>query len=483
MRNSFVKLLCAVSLCMMVSCMEKEDTPPHFVHVESVAFNVKDGKLTLPETHTCQLEIIFTPADCGSKKVTWSNTDGTVATVSPEGLITAKSEGVTVIGIQTDDMRRKAEVEVTVTPFVAENPITSITLDRDRIEYDYFDDAPDEPVALKATIVPAFPTISTLEWTSSDAAVATVDQSGLVTPVSHGRTVIRANAMDGSDQYAECVVTVKGIKDLNYDSGDPYYRKVYLPVNIEVTASDGSKVIQTWLDRNLGAEQVATGPKDWHAYGSLFQWSRKADGHEQMLWTEEGGTLVNAPAEPDARVADRTLTGNSFIPVSAAPWDWAIQSSTDEAGLWGGAGGANPDLTFAAPLDDPQQANNPCQAGYRVPNADEMYRMAGSMLGTTIPDNKNTAVEDLAQKFAECALHIPAPGFLAHNTGSLTTNGSTLWISTSGSPSSGVCNNARRLYYTDSSVATSPYYRARGGSVRCIRDTPLSTVSLEDPAE
>lgn len=52
MRNSFVKLLCAVSLCMMVSCMEKEDTPPHFVHVESVAFNVKDGKLTLPETHT-----------------------------------------------------------------------------------------------------------------------------------------------------------------------------------------------------------------------------------------------------------------------------------------------------------------------------------------------------------------------------------------------------------------------------------------------
>lgn len=217
---------------MMVSCMEKEDTPPHFVHVESVAFNVKDGKLTLPETHTYQLEIIFTPADCGNKKVTWSNTDGTVATVSPEGLITAKSEGVTVIGIQTDDMRRKAEVEVTVTPFVAENPITSITLDRDRIEYDYFDDAPDEPVALKATIVPAFPTISTLEWTSS-----------------------------------------------------------------------------------------------------LFQWSRKADGHEQMLWAEEGGTLVNAPAEPDARVADRTLTGNSFIPVSAAPWDWAIQSSTDEAGL------------------------------------------------------------------------------------------------------------------------------------------------------
>lgn len=96
------------------------------------------------------------------------------STVSPEGLITAKSEGVTVIGIQTDDMRRKAEVEVTVTPFVAENPITSITLDRDRIEYDYFDDAPDEPVALKATIVPAFPTISTLEWTSSDAAVATL---------------------------------------------------------------------------------------------------------------------------------------------------------------------------------------------------------------------------------------------------------------------------------------------------------------------
>jgi uncharacterized protein (TIGR02145 family) len=35
-----------------------------------------------------------------------------------------------------------------------------------------------------------------------------------------------------------------------------------------------------WLDRNLGASQVAKSLNDTLAYGDLFQWGRKADGHQ-----------------------------------------------------------------------------------------------------------------------------------------------------------------------------------------------------------
>ncbi|MFU2126386.1 hypothetical protein ACLQ9G_10925, partial [Ornithobacterium rhinotracheale] len=63
---------------------------------------------------------------------------------------------------------------------------------------------------------------------------------------------------------------------------------------------------RTWLNNNLGAEYAninsphfnpAQGAKsltDENAYGSLFQWGRKPDGHELMNWkTSTHGTPAN----------------------------------------------------------------------------------------------------------------------------------------------------------------------------------------------
>lgn len=108
MKRFFCLFTALTAVLSLSSCMEKEDTPPHFVHVESVSFDVPT--LSLPETKTYSLQIIFTPEDCGNKKITWYNTNPEVATVSSEGLITAKAEGVTTIGIQTSDIDRKSVV-------------------------------------------------------------------------------------------------------------------------------------------------------------------------------------------------------------------------------------------------------------------------------------------------------------------------------------------------------------------------------------
>src|SRR5688572_22406021 len=40
-----------------------------------------------------------------------------------------------------------------------------------------------------------------------------------------------------------------------------------------------------WMDRNLGASQVATAYNDYLAYGHLFQWGRPADGHQLVNYT------------------------------------------------------------------------------------------------------------------------------------------------------------------------------------------------------
>lgn len=45
---------------------------------------------------------------------------------------------------------------------------------------------------------------------------------------------------------------------------------------VDVVGAGGA----TWMDRNLGATQVATSSSDTDAYGDLYQWGRFTDGHQ-----------------------------------------------------------------------------------------------------------------------------------------------------------------------------------------------------------
>jgi hypothetical protein len=55
-----------------------------------------------------------------------------------------------------------------------------------------------------------------------------------------------------------------------------------------------SKTGRVWLDRNLGATQVATKADDSAAYGHYYQWGRNDDGHEfkNSLTTQTQATIL-----------------------------------------------------------------------------------------------------------------------------------------------------------------------------------------------
>ncbi len=68
-----------------------------------------------------------------------------------------------------------------------------------------------ESVLLTASVQPEEASIKTLAWSSSNPAVATVDDSGLVTAHGVGTATITAMTTDGSNLSASCVVTVKSL--------------------------------------------------------------------------------------------------------------------------------------------------------------------------------------------------------------------------------------------------------------------------------
>ena len=62
---------------------------------------------------------------------------------------------------------------------------------------------------VKATVTPTSATNKKLKWISSNAKVATVNQSGKITAKGRGTATIKVMALDGSNKYATIKVTVK----------------------------------------------------------------------------------------------------------------------------------------------------------------------------------------------------------------------------------------------------------------------------------
>lgn len=82
-------------------------------------------------------------------------------------------------------------------------PATSIELDKTSAVI-----LEGETLQLTATVLPGYTTYKVVGWYSSNPAVATVDENGLVTAVSVGTATITAVTTDGSNLSASCNVTV-----------------------------------------------------------------------------------------------------------------------------------------------------------------------------------------------------------------------------------------------------------------------------------
>lgn len=80
--------------------------------------------------------------------------------------------------------------------------VETVTLDQEKLDL-----VTGNNTTLKATIAPETATNTMAVWTTTDAAVATVDQNGVVTAVAAGEATIKVTTLDG-EKTAECKVTV-----------------------------------------------------------------------------------------------------------------------------------------------------------------------------------------------------------------------------------------------------------------------------------
>ena len=83
---------------------------------------------------------------------------------------------------------------------------SSITLDHHSVTL-----YPEQTTTLTATILPSTVAVTTVNWTSSNPSVATVDAQGVITALSVGSTTVTASTTDGTALFDTCAVTVNPI--------------------------------------------------------------------------------------------------------------------------------------------------------------------------------------------------------------------------------------------------------------------------------
>ena len=147
-----------------------------------------------------QLVATVLPELTTNKGVVWSSSDMWVASVDENGLVRAYSVGEAVITATTiDGSNLSASCKVTVVSSLAQ----SITLDKTEVSL-----KATETATLVATVLPETTSNKSVEWTSSNEAVATVNNKGEVTAIAVGEVTITATTADGSNLTASCKVTV-----------------------------------------------------------------------------------------------------------------------------------------------------------------------------------------------------------------------------------------------------------------------------------
>lgn len=190
-----------------------------------------------------------------------------------------------------------------------------------------------------------------------------------------------------------------------------------------------------WMNKNLGATQVATSSTDHLAYGSLFQWGRSADGHETINWTSSTTTDGTEQARETITLSPSDTPGHDDFITSSGNW-----RSTPNANLWQGVSGTN----------------NPCPSGYRIPTNAEWNA-----------ERLAFATNNAAGAFA--SLKLPLPGIRLNSNGAMSSNGS-LGLYWASDYVNGI-NLAQRFTITSSSASSgSSSVPAFGMSVRCIKN-------------
>ena len=223
------------------------------VAVESVSLDKTEA--VLKEKETVKLNATVLPENADNKNVHFTSDNDAVAAVDDNGLVTALSSGEAVITVITEDGKKTAKCKITVEKEIIQLKTITIT------------NAPAElekgaQVQLGIKYIPDNTTQSkSVEWKTSDASVAIVSSTGLVTAKKTGTVTI--TAVSKADSSIQSKVTIKVLSHITDVTVTGPSGTLYTDTKYKFTAkitpddtTDNKTLIWSVSDSNIA--QIAT---------------------------------------------------------------------------------------------------------------------------------------------------------------------------------------------------------------------------------
>ena len=306
--------------------------------------------------------------------------------------------------------------------------------------------APGTSYTLDTDYEPYNATNTTWKWSSSDASVAHVDDSGKVMAIGDGKATITATATDGSGVSASSTINVIAPAVASVEYKDEY------GVNHGYGVAIGDVV---WAPVNCGYKAPTVDAQGnvtdkGYPYGKLYQWGRKYGQGYSLEYDSNVPTIV----EGQVKVSEGQLEANANV-FYRCNGDWSLYQNDE---LWNSGTESNPKKTNF----------DPCPDGWRVPTYKELDALSDNHSKWTSDEDRNGYWFSGGYTYQNAAPQIffPAAGYRCYYDGgaSYRGNDSIYWCS---KPSS---SYAYTLFFSSGDVNVIDCDRAHGSSVRCVQE-------------
>ncbi len=226
------------------------------------------GSTSVAAGKSIQLKAKVEPTNATNQKLTWKSSNSSIASVNSSGKVTGGKNvrvatPVTIYATATDVDERHQTPAQGYYDIVVYPAVTSVTiLGEDSVSKN------GKTIAMDLNVKPDYQLSSYTQpdgaspevtWKSSKPGVATVDETGLVTAVANGTTVITCTAADGSGKKATVTIKVSTMVTKIEIANEEYEvregNKIYLTAVLSPEKPSNGKL--TWVSEDTSVVKVS----------------------------------------------------------------------------------------------------------------------------------------------------------------------------------------------------------------------------------
>lgn len=261
------------------SSTEPTTTEPTEVKVSSIKLN--DTSKTLYNGKSTTLKATVFPINATNKSLTWKSSNTKVATVDKNGKVKALKVGNAIItAISTDGSNVSAKCKIKVV-----QRVTKVKLNKSVVNLS----KKGKTAKLKATVYPNNAYDKSINWTSNNKKVATVDKNGKIKATTNkGVTYIIAKTKDGSNKSAKLLVVV-----------GPKVQKITLNKS-SVTVNRSTKNITYQLKKSIKNKNATYKAVDWYTSNKNIA---TVDSNGKVTVRKRGTVTITARAKDGSNKA------------------------------------------------------------------------------------------------------------------------------------------------------------------------------------